>query len=144
MRVVTGLRACACALAAVQHIHAFTPSHTMTTTRCRAHSAHRAPWHRHRAPGAGSDTRVVSSATREGSTGLAKKDKRGFPTGDPRAKGGDENDVGLQVGPPLWKWPSQWPYPEEFFTNAEGRNTTQSRREYIEANIETSKESVIR
>ena len=45
---------------------------------------------------------------------LAKTDKRGFPEGDPRAKGGDENDIGLQVGPMMWRWPSNWPYPEGF------------------------------
>mmetsp|Transcript_33758 Transcript_33758/g.77914 ORF Transcript_33758/g.77914 Transcript_33758/m.77914 type:complete len:566 (+) Transcript_33758:119-1816(+) len=45
---------------------------------------------------------------------LAKTDKRGFPEGDPRAKGGDENDVGLQVGPMMWRWPSNWPYPDGF------------------------------
>ena len=42
-------------------------------------------------------------------------DKRGFPMGDPRAKGGTEEDIGLQVGPKMWRWPSMWPYPPDFF-----------------------------
>lgn len=45
----------------------------------------------------------------------SKVDKRGFPVGDPRAKGGTENDVGLQVGPLMWRFPTNWPYPEEFY-----------------------------
>ena len=45
---------------------------------------------------------------------LAKTNKRGFPEVDPRTKGGTENDVGLQVGPAMWRWPSNWPYPEGF------------------------------
>jgi SAM-dependent methyltransferase len=44
-----------------------------------------------------------------------KVDKRGFPVGDPRAKGGTENDVGLQVGPLMWRFPTNWPYPEDFY-----------------------------
>ena len=45
----------------------------------------------------------------------SKVDKRGFPVGDPRAKGGTENDVGLQVGPLMWRFPTNWPYPEDFY-----------------------------
>ena len=56
--------------------------------------------------------------------GKLKTDKSGFPVGDPRAKGGTEKDVGLQVGPMMWRWPSQWPYPADFFDVAD--NTTSS------------------
>jgi len=42
-------------------------------------------------------------------------DKRGFPVGDPRSKGGTEQDIGLQVGPLMWRWPTQWPYPPDFY-----------------------------
>ena len=38
--------------------------------------------------------------------GKLKTDKSGFPVGDPRAKGGTEKDVGLKVGPMMWRWPS--------------------------------------
>ena len=58
-----------------------------------------------------SRTTVVHMST---PAAVAKTGKRGFPVGDPRSKGGEENDLGLQVGPTMWKWPRNWPYPINF------------------------------
>eukprot|EP00613_Pedinella_sp_CCMP2098_P059065 CAMPEP_0171861104 /NCGR_PEP_ID=MMETSP0992-20121227/26882_1 /TAXON_ID=483369 /ORGANISM="non described non described, Strain CCMP2098" /LENGTH=604 /DNA_ID=CAMNT_0012483059 /DNA_START=8 /DNA_END=1820 /DNA_ORIENTATION=+ len=59
-------------------------------------------------------------------TDIQKMDKRGFPIGDPRAFGGTEDDLGLQVGPRMWRFPTSWPYPDDFYSI----NSTVSAAEY--------------
>lgn len=54
--------------------------------------------------------------------------------GDPRTKGGTEEDVGLQVGPLMWRWPSLWPFAEDFFST----QSAEPALEYYTSNPDTA------
>jgi SAM-dependent methyltransferase len=74
---------------------------------------------------------MVGQLLNRGGEEKLETDKSGFPVGDPRAKGGTELDIGLQVGPAMWRWPTVWPYPQDFFDAAD--NVTSS-LEYFASN----------
>ena len=67
---------------------------------------------------------MVGQLLNRGDKPTTQTDKAGFPVGDPRAKGGTELDLGLQVGPLMWRWPTVWPYPDDFFSVSDNATTS--------------------